>query len=115
MSGTVNTGFIFDMQHKLYRWSAANPEKKFADLFNTERMECRTERMVPERRQIRFVSLVENGTHVLFSSQMAGYTTGEITLAKSVLASWPGLKRSVRSLRHTRKMAKPPHRPAIIC
>ena len=21
MSGTVNTGFIFDMQHKLYRWS----------------------------------------------------------------------------------------------
>ena len=36
--------------------------------------------------QIRFVSLVENGTHVLFSSQMAGYTTGEITLAKSVLA-----------------------------
>ena len=36
--------------------------------------------------QIRFVSLVENGTHVLFSSQMAEYTTGEITLAKSVLA-----------------------------
>ena len=34
MSNTVNTGFIFDMQHKLYRWSAANPEKKFADLFN---------------------------------------------------------------------------------
>ena len=36
--------------------------------------------------QIRFVSLVENGTHVLFSSRMAGYTTGEIPLAKSVLA-----------------------------
>ena len=42
--------------------------------------------------QIRFVSLVENGTHVLFSSQMAGYTTGEITLAKSVLAGLrPGM------------------------
>jgi hypothetical protein len=36
--------------------------------------------------QIRFVSLVENGTHVLFGSQMADYNTGEITLAKAVLA-----------------------------
>jgi hypothetical protein len=35
--------------------------------------------------QIRFVSLVENGTHVLFGSQMADYNTGEITLAKAVL------------------------------
>ena len=35
--------------------------------------------------QIRFVSLVENGTHVLFGSQMGGYQTGEITLAKAVL------------------------------
>ena len=32
MSDTVNTGFILDMQRKLYRWSAANPEKKFADV-----------------------------------------------------------------------------------
>jgi hypothetical protein len=35
--------------------------------------------------QIRFVALVENGTHVLFASRMAGYGTGEITLAKAVL------------------------------
>jgi hypothetical protein len=35
--------------------------------------------------QIRFVSLVENGTHVLFGNKMEGYTTGEITLAKAVL------------------------------
>ena len=35
--------------------------------------------------QIRFVALVENGTHVLFASRMAGYATGEITLAKAVL------------------------------
>ncbi len=36
--------------------------------------------------QIRFVSLIENGTHVLFGSQMSDYHTGEITLAKAVLA-----------------------------
>jgi hypothetical protein len=42
--------------------------------------------------QIRFVSLVENGTHVLFASQMASYGTGEITLAKAVLPSLrPGM------------------------
>ena len=35
--------------------------------------------------QIRFVALVENGTHVLFASQMADYSTGEIRLAKAVL------------------------------
>ena len=35
--------------------------------------------------QIRFVSLVENGTHVLFGSQMDSYRTGKITLAKAVL------------------------------
>ena len=35
--------------------------------------------------QIRFVSLVENGTHVLFGSQMDSYRIGEITLAKAVL------------------------------
>lgn len=35
--------------------------------------------------QIRFVSLLENGTHVLFGSQMDSYRTGEITLAKAVL------------------------------
>jgi len=36
--------------------------------------------------QVRFVSLVENGTHVLFGTRMAGYDTGEITLAKKVIA-----------------------------
>jgi len=35
--------------------------------------------------QIRFVSLVENGTHVLFGTQMAGSGTSEMTLAKGVL------------------------------
>lgn len=45
--------------------------------------------------QIRFVSLVENGTHVLFGSQMADYNTGEITLAKEVL---PALRKGMLCL-----------------
>ena len=35
--------------------------------------------------QIRFVALVENGTHVLFGAQMGGYRTGENTLATEVV------------------------------
>jgi len=37
--------------------------------------------------KLRFVSLVENGTHVLFGTRMGSYETGEITLAKEVLTS----------------------------
>jgi Insertion element 4 transposase N-terminal/Transposase DDE domain len=37
--------------------------------------------------QIRFVSLVENGTHVLFGTQMGAYRTSEIKLAKAVLGA----------------------------
>lgn len=39
--------------------------------------------------QIRFVSLVENGTHVLFGSQMGSWRTGELALGKGVLP-WLG-------------------------
>ncbi len=35
--------------------------------------------------QIRFVALVENGTHVLFGAQVGGYGTGENTLAEAVV------------------------------
>lgn len=35
--------------------------------------------------QIRFVALVENGTHVLFGAQVGGYHTGENTLAEAVV------------------------------
>jgi hypothetical protein len=35
--------------------------------------------------QLRFVALVENGTHVLFGTRLANYATGEITLAQEVL------------------------------
>jgi hypothetical protein len=42
--------------------------------------------------QVRFVSLVENGTHVLFGSQLAGCRTSEVALAKEVLAQLgPGM------------------------
>jgi hypothetical protein len=37
--------------------------------------------------QIRFVSLVENGTHVLFGTQMGAYRSSEIKLAKAVLGA----------------------------
>ena len=37
--------------------------------------------------QIRFVSLAEIGTHVLFGTKMAGCTTSEIALSKEVLSS----------------------------
>lgn len=45
--------------------------------------------------QIRFVSLAEIGTHVLFGTQMAGCTTSEIALARAVL---PHLERGVLCL-----------------
>ncbi|MGH8534512.1 MAG: IS4 family transposase [Gammaproteobacteria bacterium] len=45
--------------------------------------------------QIRFVSLVENGTHVLFGNRMDAYRTGETTLAKAVL---PGLRKGMLCL-----------------
>jgi hypothetical protein len=42
--------------------------------------------------QIRFVSLVENGTHVLFGTRMGPCTVSEIALARDVLASLqPGM------------------------
>jgi transposase IS4-like protein/DDE family transposase len=42
--------------------------------------------------QLRFVSLVENGTHVLFGTRLGGYAEGETTLAHAVLAALrPGM------------------------
>jgi Insertion element 4 transposase N-terminal/Transposase DDE domain len=45
--------------------------------------------------QVRFVSLVENGTHVLFGTQLGGYHEGEITLAHRAL---PALKKGMLCL-----------------
>ena len=42
--------------------------------------------------QLRFVALVENGTHVLFGARLGGCTDGETTLAHDVLAALrPGM------------------------
>jgi hypothetical protein len=42
--------------------------------------------------QLRFVTLVENGTHVLFGAQLGHYAEGETTLAEAVLAALrPGM------------------------
>jgi len=42
--------------------------------------------------QVRFVSLVESGTHVLFGSLMGPYATGEVTLAHDVVSALqPGM------------------------
>jgi hypothetical protein len=35
--------------------------------------------------QLRFVALVENGTHVLFAAQLGSYASGELTLAEPVM------------------------------
>src|SRR4051812_10641922 len=37
--------------------------------------------------QLRFVALVENGTHVLFGARLGGYADGEVTLAQGVLTA----------------------------
>jgi hypothetical protein len=42
--------------------------------------------------QLRFVALVENGTHVLFGARLGRYAEGEATLARAVLAALrPGM------------------------
>jgi Insertion element 4 transposase N-terminal/Transposase DDE domain len=42
--------------------------------------------------QLRFVALVENGTHVLFGAHLGGYAEGETTLAHAALAALrPGM------------------------
>jgi len=42
--------------------------------------------------QIRWVALIETGTHAIFACQMASYDTGEVTLAKDVLGALkPGM------------------------
>jgi hypothetical protein len=45
--------------------------------------------------KIRFVALLENGTHVLWNARMAAYATDEITLARDVV---PGLRKGMLCL-----------------
>ena len=39
--------------------------------------------------QLRFVTLLENGTHVLFGAELGRYNTGEATLARKVVSRLP--------------------------
>jgi hypothetical protein len=39
--------------------------------------------------QLRFVTLLENGTHVMFGAELGRYDTGEVTLAKKVVTWLP--------------------------
>jgi len=39
--------------------------------------------------QLRFVTLLENGTHVMFGAELGRYDTGEVTLAKKVVTRLP--------------------------
>ncbi len=39
--------------------------------------------------QLRFVTLLENGTHVMFGAELGPYRTGEATLAKKVVGRLP--------------------------
>ena len=50
--------------------------------------------------QIRFVALAEIGTHVLFGTQMAGCTTCEIALSRTVLPLLSRIFASERDWRH---------------
>jgi Insertion element 4 transposase N-terminal len=66
--------------------------------------------------QIRFVSLVESGTHVLFGSQMAPYGTGEITLAKAVLGNLqPGMLCLADRQSSASRCGTKRARPGLIC
>jgi len=72
------------------KWRLVSIDGSTLDVADTKENESAFGRPGASRRQsafpqIRMVSLVENGTHVLFGSRMAGYRTGETTLSKEVI------------------------------
>lgn len=74
------------------QWRLVSLDGSTLDIADTEENEAEYGRPGASRGksafpQIRFVSLVENGTHVLFGSRMAGYRTGEATLSEEVMKS----------------------------
>lgn len=76
------------------RWHLVSLDGSTFDVADTEQNEAAFGRQQLEHGraafpQIRFVSLVENGTHVLFASAMGAFSQGELTLARLVL---PALK-----------------------
>jgi len=76
------------------RWRVVTLDGSALDVADTQRNERAFGRPGSVRGksgfpQIRFVSLLENGTHVLFGAEMGGYHTGEVTLAKKVVTRLP--------------------------
>jgi hypothetical protein len=79
------------------RWRVVSLDGSTLDVADTQDNEAAFGRPAASRGtaaypQLRFVSLVENGTHVLFGTQMGGYGDGEIRLAHRVVPSLrPGM------------------------
>lgn len=72
------------------KWRLVSLDGSTLDVADTQENEAAFGRLKASRGksafpQVRFVSLVENGTHVLFGTRMAGYHTGEGTLANEVI------------------------------
>jgi hypothetical protein len=79
------------------RWQLVSLDGSCLDLADTEE-NCRAFGRPEASRgesafpQLRFVALVENGTHVLFGARLGGFADGETTLAHDVLTALrPGL------------------------
>ena len=76
------------------RWRLVSLDGSTLDVADTKRNERAFGRPGASRGkagfpQLRFVTLVENGTHVLFGAEMGRYNTAEATLAKKVVARLP--------------------------
>ena len=72
------------------RWRLISLDGSTLDVADTEENENEFGRPAASRGssaypQLRFVALLENGTHVLLGSRMGSYATSEITLAKEVV------------------------------
>jgi len=77
------------------RWRIVSVDGSTLDVADTEPNERAFGRPCVARGRagfpkIRFATLVENGTHVLFSARVGAYTVGETTLAREVLSELAG-------------------------
>ncbi len=76
------------------RWRLVTLDGSVLDVADTKRNERAFGRPGSARGksafpQLRFVTLVENGTHVLFGAELGRYNTGEATLARKVVRRLP--------------------------
>jgi hypothetical protein len=76
------------------RWRLVTLDGSTLDVADTTKNERAFGRPGSARRksgfpQLRFVTLLENGTHVLFGAELGRYNTGEATLARKVVTRLP--------------------------